>query len=694
MRASFDILDSNRDKVSTTTNGDHKTHTRRKSSVSSIASSDSNPSKTAINCKNITSQAFCPRVLVVASPDADELARESGFDRLTTLLQPFGDEIIGRVCIRDSQSITLNCENYSVRFNDVIGGGLPTTSGDIVNRNVVLFKTQDHESLLKIQVEEQENFLNWELSLSYRNQLKRKLYLDQFFRRIIANPPVTSFETFSHPVACVYAISSRNANPLETLAQLPKTINNGTPPAEYINRDYLRTYVLIHHENEDDLEQSRTLLEKMKRQFGLHCYLLRIGRHKATEDQYQVIKQSCWITAHEELASIDQSNNNKSETDASAPPSLHNDDITEIQQLVRSLVTQSIIPFMERCVTVWNDQVASSRRGITGRFFSASRKYFGGGIGSGGSNGLKSGNSLLGSITNSGNTTLDVPVGAMATYKQLGFYGYLTPEATIRRLADYAFMLRDYKFAHSTYDLLKRDFLNDKAWSYLAASQEMAAISILMSINPPQSILSTKTRTDIIEPLLDSAIYTYISRSSMPTYALRCILISSELLCTVGSPLAASYDATKWLLKALDEKLVGRLGYALLMERISNAYGVHGEISEINRNRRRGTASPALDQNNNTSNNTNTNRKTKVSDLIQSTSGGTRHRKAAFWLLLAAREWYDANDYKQVQLCTENANHVYGEMDWTVREDGILHRLTSGHRTKNMIDQVDLLSIN
>ena len=41
-----------------------------------------------------------------------------------------------------------------------------------------------------------------------------------------------------------------------------------------------------------------------------------------------------------------------------------------------------------------------------------------------------------------------------------------TPEAQMRKLADYAFMLRDWRLAHSTFDIVRKDFANDKAWKY------------------------------------------------------------------------------------------------------------------------------------------------------------------------------------------------------------------------------------
>jgi hypothetical protein len=215
-------------------------------------------------------------------------------------------------------------------------------------------------------------------------------------------------------------------------------------------------------------------------------------------------------------------------------------------------------------------------------------------------------------------------------------------------------MLRDYKFAYATYDLLKRDLHNDKAWAHLAACQEMATVSLLMHAEPS---LSVKTRLDTIDPLLDSATYSYESRCSLPDHALRCIVVSSELLQTVNSPSAAADGATRWILKALNDRLVGRLGYAMLMERISAAYYVYDVV----------VASIA------TSKATPGNGGTPIGPVL----GSTRKRKAAFWGLLAAREWTDANTPSRALLCISDATKsVYGNLEWSTRADGLLGRLT------------------
>lgn len=55
---------------------------------------------------------------------------------------------------------------------------------------------------------------------------------------------------------------------------------------------------------------------------------------------------------------------------------LSDEDVKGIATFVRDMATQSLLPHMENSVTALNEQVAASRRGLTGRLFSAGRKYF------------------------------------------------------------------------------------------------------------------------------------------------------------------------------------------------------------------------------------------------------------------------------------------------------------------------------
>jgi len=265
------------------------------------------------------------------------------------------------------------------------------------------------------------------------------------------------------------------------------------------------------------------------------------------------------------------------------------------------MVTQSIVPFMESRVTAWNDQVASRRRGISGRFISLSKRWTGFG-------------SSPKSVSASGLSGTSSPSGS--NYDSLqGFYGPDTAEATMRKLADYAFMLRDWKLAQSTYELLRTDFGSDKAWKYHAGANEMAAISSLLG---PQAMTS-RSRSESIDQMLETASYSYITRCSAPYAALRCLALGVELLKLRGG--SAADDAAKWATRVLDFNILGPSGQALFTERVAACY------------------------------------RSRVG--AGSAGSGSRRRKSALWNVLASEVWLGLDKSLQAERCLNDAGRLY-----------------------------------
>jgi trafficking protein particle complex subunit 8 len=277
-------------------------------------------------------------------------------------------------------------------------------------------------------------------------------------------------------------------------------------------------------------------------------------------------------------------------------PYLPDSDVTAIRTFVRELVAQSIIPTMERHIVQWNEQVLSRRRGMAGRFMSISKRWtpFGSGRSS--------------SSSASSNSNYD---------SNQGFYRNDAPEAIMRKLADYSFMLRDYKLALSTYEVLRSDFNNDKAWRHYAGAVEMAALSALM----PSDRLSSKTRVENIDTWIEAASYNYTTRQQMntPYYALRSLACSIELLRLRGG--SAADDAARWSSRVLELGLVGPIGSALFTERASACFAVRSGIGSMRL--------------------------------------GSRHRKAALWSVRAAESWFRLGKALQAEKCLENALGLY-----------------------------------
>lgn len=235
--------------------------------------------------------------------------------------------------------------------------------------------------------------------------------------------------------------------------------------------------------------------------------------------------------------------------DTDGVPYLFDSDVMSIKTFVRELVAQSVIPFMENRVAVWNDQIASRRRGISGRFMSLSRRWTGFGTGSR--------SSFVGSGSGGASGNYDIT---------RGFYIPDAPEAILRKLADFAFMLRDWKLSASTYELLRSDYSNDKAWRYHAGAHEMCAVSMLL--NPHG--MPAKTKLETVDQYFETACYSYLTRCSDATNTLRCLTLAVELLKSRGG--SATESATRWAMRVMDLGLVGPVGQTLFSERISACY--------------------------------------------------------------------------------------------------------------------------
>lgn len=128
-----------------------------------------------------------------------------------------------------------------------------------------------------------------------------------YLRKLLSSASIVPYETFSHPVACLIAVSSRHPAPIEALRQLYANTGHGSrkTPA-WMGTEYLRYYVLIHDEENDDITKSIALFDLMKRHFGLHCHLLRLRRSQCvlTDDDSIRVPSCEWLSAEEEIEKL------------------------------------------------------------------------------------------------------------------------------------------------------------------------------------------------------------------------------------------------------------------------------------------------------------------------------------------------------------------------------------------------------
>lgn len=231
------------------------------------------------------------------SADTDELAREKGFASFHEMLRPYGDDLQGRLTVRDSVGSSNSFDDFGVRFvglremaasgenwetgisawangRGTASAGEKGSAGGAGSQKVFVGGNIDEvEELANLHLERNEEDL-LEASSPVANgggsgngggggggagaaasPPSDHLFYLHFLRRLLSAMPVSPHETFSHPVACVIAISSRNQSPIETLRNLYASGNDVNMP-QYVNNDYLRYYVLVHDEDRDDIQKS------------------------------------------------------------------------------------------------------------------------------------------------------------------------------------------------------------------------------------------------------------------------------------------------------------------------------------------------------------------------------------------------------------------------------------------------------
>ncbi|KAF1839531.1 hypothetical protein BDW02DRAFT_514783 [Decorospora gaudefroyi] len=579
--------------------------------------------------RTLIQRAFVPCVAVLADVHTEELIRAKGLEGgLLQLLRPFGEAVPGKVTIRDSNGASKSWEDFGVRFIAVddaypdlrVGTGgqrtssssarRPRRAGGDVSQIEELVDRHLHYSEFSRQ-DPVADYMSHGGAPAAQTESSASPFHTLYLRRLLSGLPVVPHETFSHPVAGIIAISSRNPHPIEELRRLYNRQHDGDLRfPQWVENDFLRYYVLIHDEETSDIAKSNQTFDSMKRHFGLHCHLLRMKSQQciASDDDSVRLPTCEWMSASEELAEIHRRETADEFTDPT--PYFPDSDISSLRTFIRELVTQSIIPNMERSVATWNEQILSRRRGLSGRFMSLSKRWtpFGGS------------RTSSSSSTASGNSNYD---------SLQGFYRPDAPEAIMRRLADYCFMLRDWKLALSTYEILRTDFQNDKAWRHYAGAAEMAALSALMAPTP----LSAKSRSENIDAWIEAASYSYTDRqrSAAPYYALRTLALSLELLRLRGS--SAADDAARWATRILESGLVGAVGHALITERISACYSTQTGLGTY-----------------------------KL---------GNRRRKAALWAVLAAEKWYRLDKSQQAEHSLDTALRLYNTQSET-REGGVV----------------------
>ncbi|KAI7956542.1 hypothetical protein MJO28_003637 [Puccinia striiformis f. sp. tritici] len=489
--------------------------------------------------------SFSPRIAVFTSPELDQdICAKNGLESFVSLLRPF--EHVDRVSVRHSNYSTTILDSIRLSFFEVDSSATTNESDwlkEKLDRTVftepniktwtknsngskrtgasssTIVPTQwikkDHEW---IGTQEEENGEDYP-------QAPTPWYI-RFMKLLYEYRPIVEYDHTSHPIAAFLVVSTNNPDPLKAFAELhSKTEKDGNGWSDNI-KDWLDTgtilryYLLVHIVNDSELDagftRAKHLLQIIKHTYGLNSAFISINSEKSDwirkkrildrdpnfifDDDHHSnshkIKQDYWSKYFDHHHPQTQFGEFISE-----------EDVLGLRVFLREFTLQSLIPHIERCIQQWNDSLAASRKGLTGRLFSVGKKYFTSKVpGTGNSNSTNS-EQRYNPITNT--------------------YPHQSQEAQTRRLADFSFILADYKFASQMYEYLRKDSFNDQAWSYYTSATQMIGLCTLLQSSFNQR---TKLSIDLQRFLFDD------HHSSSSITQLRIVMIYFEMAKAVGNP--------------------------------------------------------------------------------------------------------------------------------------------------------------
>lgn len=476
----------------------------------------------------------------------------------------------------------------------------------------------------------------------------KDLYLTFFDKVITSNRP-TAFETFNHPVAQVFVIDYEN-DTIDDLRKLIVEFRNYNFPKYFQIDDLLMHVFVVFDSAKYKPSELSGFQHSIRLKLNIESTLLAIKSDSGDEEQVSLsLVENCTIEEHLQRLSLKEASST-----FTMPISID----TSIKFGVNTFINKCLIPHMQNKLRIWDDQVLQPKKSITGRFFSASRKLF---------------NNSDSNLLSSTSTTSMGSSHPSFNHRENQYYKS-SPEQMTRKLADWSLMLKDFKYAYSTYDIVRKDYSNERAWLYVASTQEMCIVSLLLqhttnSTTPPDKNTLRRIKHDIIEPYMDNLSYTFKSRLNLKTYSLASFIIVVELLLLM----CQTYQQSIWWFDIIEKylhKLIVDFDTSMTNTTYSVIKALFLERLGYNSGRYFITSGKYItDLDNKAADEESLEEGVYANKLklpsTKSSMGLTKFRTSALWYLLSMNEWFDAKSKLQIDRLLPNVMEVYqaGDVD-------------------------------
>ncbi|KDR85341.1 hypothetical protein GALMADRAFT_234163 [Galerina marginata CBS 339.88] len=381
--------------------------------------------------------SLSPHICVLTSPDLSELLERSVLPPLHHILQSFSP--LPQVTTRTTSLVSVPHTSFALRFSDLqdVEEACREDDEQRAIRTIDWMTARISKRCAKW-VQDMETVGDQEAV--------RTPWWDELRRCAEGDFVPAKTEAWNHPVALILAVSTTTPNPLQAITALHSR-NNQFPP--WVDTNILRYTLIIHPKNSAlSDEEAVALYNAVKKQFGLHSYLLSLELPKFPPPPIPVPAlmprlpppPSPESPPHQHPTTPTTPNIPGSSSNPAVLNTLRMEekDIQQTARFTREFVVMSLVPWMEKCVLEWNENFSSTRR-LPSRLFSSTRRLFG--------------SQAPTPVPTPSSSSVSLPGRSAPAVLN----GGPSPPSQTRRLAEFATILGDFKLAVSVWEALRKE---------------------------------------------------------------------------------------------------------------------------------------------------------------------------------------------------------------------------------------------
>ncbi|TFK36848.1 ER-golgi trafficking TRAPP I complex 85 kDa subunit-domain-containing protein [Crucibulum laeve] len=417
--------------------------------------------------------SLSPHICILLSPDLSELLESSSLPPLPHILQSFSP--LPQVTTRTTSLASVPHTSFALRFSDLseIEHACQEDEEQRAVRTIDWISARINKRCVK-----------WiqDLEKVGEKDALRTPWWDELRRCAEGDHIPSRTEGWNHPIAVILAVSTAAPNPLQAITALHAR------PLQFpswVDSNVMRYTLIIHpqHSSLSD-EEAAALFNAVKKQFGLHSYLLNLRLPTPPPPPVPVpallprlpsppMPESSTMNGSDGLSNTPNRPGTPTSPNVLNTVRMEEGDIQQTSRFTREFVVMSLIPWMEKCVLDWNENFSSTRR-LPSRLFSSTRRLFG------------SPASSPAPTHNSSSSVSSLPGRPMQTTG--GNVSGPSPPSQQRRLAEFATILGDLKLAVSVWEALRKEGKGGSDILPLlltpSPALQLHASAALMNINP------------------------------------------------------------------------------------------------------------------------------------------------------------------------------------------------------------------